>query len=65
MTISRKIYVGSGENGIRLNKAIEEKANEFCHGNVSRILIYTFCEKHRINPRTGKPLKAGEATIKC
>lgn len=65
ITISRKVYVGSGDNGIRLNKAIQEKADKYCHGNVSRMLIYTFCKEHRINPKTGEPLKAGEKLAPC
>jgi hypothetical protein len=65
MTIARKVYIGSGENGARLMSTLEQLAADHCGGNVSRFLIYTVCEKYRINPKTGKPLKDGEPAIKC
>ncbi len=65
MTISRKVYIGSGENGSRLMKALQKLAEEHCHGNVSRLLIFTVCEKYRVNPRTGEPLKGHEKAVKC
>jgi hypothetical protein len=57
LTVSRKIYIGSGDNGRRLMNAIQEKADKLFNGNVSRALIWTFCEKHGIDPRTGEPAK--------
>lgn len=63
--MSRKIYIGSGENGQRLMKALQDLADKHCHGNVSRFLIYTVCEKYRLNPRTGEPLKEGEKPVRC
>lgn len=65
LTISRKVYIGSGDRGVRLMKAIQELANRHCHGNVSKFLIYTACQKYRINPQTGEALKPGEKPARC
>ena len=64
-TYTHNLYIGSGENGARLSKALTDLSKKHCHGNLGRFLIYTVCEKYRINPRTGERLKPLEKLAKC
>jgi hypothetical protein len=55
--ITKKIYLGEGEKGMQIEKALRREAEKHFKSNASKLLLDSFFRTYNLDPKTGKPLK--------